>query len=117
VERKVKESYTLLTASVYDCIGNTTSTSDCTTHLVFMLSHILSCIYILIFCLFLVWILRSQILGAKFSNLFVSFVDLFEFSIKSIPFALLCWAVVYFEQSRLPSTKTNMPEIASQVRA
>jgi hypothetical protein len=29
----------------------------------------------------------------------------------------LCWAVVYFEQSRLPSTRTNMPEIASQVRA
>lgn len=79
-----------------------------------MFSHILSCICILIFCLFFVWILRSQILAAKFINLFLSFVDLFEFAIKSIPFALLCWAVVYFEQSRLPPTRTNMPEITSQ---
>ncbi len=40
-----------LQTSVDDCIWKTTSTSDCTTHLVFMFSHILSCIYILMFCL------------------------------------------------------------------
>ncbi|CAM6027515.1 unnamed protein product [Sphagnum balticum] len=64
-----------------------------------MFLHMLSCIYILMSCLFFVWILLSQILGAKFINLFLSFVDLFEFA--SNPFHLLfCAGLLYILSSR-----------------